>query len=73
MWFMAFAFRLWHNMRPGGATRGKWRIPDVKVGEWSVFMFGALKVVAPTCVDQGSCRLGPIDQALIMNWRIRDL
>jgi hypothetical protein len=35
-------------MRSGGATRGKWRIQDGKVGERSVVMFGALKVVAPT-------------------------
>jgi hypothetical protein len=33
------------------ATRGKWRIPDGKGGEWCVFMFGAPKVVAPACVD----------------------
>jgi hypothetical protein len=26
-------------------------IPDGKVGERSVVMFGALKVVAPTCVN----------------------
>jgi hypothetical protein len=38
-------------MRPGGTTRGKWRIPDEKVGEWSVFMFGVSKVVAPACVN----------------------
>jgi hypothetical protein len=41
----------WFNMRPSGATRGKWRILDGKVSEWSVFMFGALKLVAPACVD----------------------
>jgi len=46
MWFMVFAFEMCHNMRPGGATRGKWRIPDGKVGERSVVMFGAPKVVA---------------------------
>jgi hypothetical protein len=34
-------------MRPGRATRGKWRTTDEKVGEWFVFMFGAPKVVAP--------------------------
>jgi hypothetical protein len=34
-------------MRLGGATRGKWRILDRKVGERSIFMFGAPKVVAP--------------------------
>jgi hypothetical protein len=38
-------------MRPGGATRGKWIISDGKVGERSVIMFGAPKVVAPACVD----------------------
>jgi uncharacterized protein YndB with AHSA1/START domain len=36
------------ELRPGGATRGKWRISDGKGGEWNVFMFRALKVVAPT-------------------------
>jgi hypothetical protein len=30
-----------------GETRGKWRILDGKVGERSIFMFGAPKVVAP--------------------------
>jgi hypothetical protein len=34
-----------------GAIRGKWRIPDGKVGERSVVMFEALMVVAPTCVE----------------------
>jgi hypothetical protein len=34
-------------LRQGGATRGKWRIPDEKGGEWCVFMFGAPKVVDP--------------------------
>jgi hypothetical protein len=37
----------WHKLRQGGATRGKWRIPDEKGGEWCVFMFGAPKVVDP--------------------------
>jgi hypothetical protein len=41
----------WHNLRPGGAIREKWRIPDEKVSVWSIFMFGAPKVVAPACVD----------------------
>jgi hypothetical protein len=35
------------KLRPGGATRRKWRILDGKGGEWCVFMFEALKVVAP--------------------------
>jgi hypothetical protein len=30
MWFTTFSFRMWHNMRPGGATMGKWRIADRK-------------------------------------------
>jgi hypothetical protein len=38
-------------MRLGGATRGKWRIHDGKVGERSVVMFEALKVVASAYVD----------------------
>jgi hypothetical protein len=28
MWFMIFSFRMCHIFRLGGATRGKWRIPD---------------------------------------------
>jgi hypothetical protein len=39
------------NMRQGGAISEKWRIPAGKGGEWCVFMFRALKVVAPTRVD----------------------
>jgi hypothetical protein len=34
------------NLRQGGAIRGKWRIADGKSGDWCVFMFRALKVVA---------------------------
>jgi hypothetical protein len=30
-------------MRPGGATREKWRIADGKVGERSVVMFETLR------------------------------
>jgi hypothetical protein len=66
MWFMAFAFGMWHNLTPGGATRRKWRIPNGKVSEWSVFMFRAPKEVAPSYVDYGPRRLGPVDQVLIM-------
>jgi hypothetical protein len=44
-------FGMRHELSPGGATRGKWRIPDGKVGEWSIFMFRTLKVVVPACVD----------------------
>jgi hypothetical protein len=50
MWFM-IASGLWHKLRPGRATRGKWRIPDGKHSEWCVFMFGARKVVAPAYVN----------------------
>jgi hypothetical protein len=35
-------------MRPGGATRETRIILDGKGGEWTIFMFGARKVVAPT-------------------------
>jgi hypothetical protein len=62
MWFMAFAFGMWHKLRPGGATRGKRRIPNGKVGEKSVVMFRALKVVAPTYVNEGPRRLSPEEQ-----------
>jgi uncharacterized protein YndB with AHSA1/START domain len=34
----------WLELRTGGATRRKWRIPD---GKSYVVIFGALKVVAP--------------------------
>jgi hypothetical protein len=34
-------------MRPGRATREKWRILDGKDIEWCIFMFRAPKVVAP--------------------------
>jgi hypothetical protein len=30
MWFMAFAFGLWHNMKPGRAIRVKLRISNGK-------------------------------------------
>jgi hypothetical protein len=35
------------KLRLDKATREKWRISDGKCGEWCVFMFRALKVVAP--------------------------
>jgi hypothetical protein len=38
-------------MRPGRAIRGKWRIPDGKVRDRSVVMFGDPKVVAPTYIN----------------------
>jgi hypothetical protein len=31
----------WPNWRPGGATRGKWRILDGKEGEWFDLIFRA--------------------------------
>jgi hypothetical protein len=31
----------WHNSRPDGAIRGKWRILDGKADEWSDLKFGA--------------------------------
>jgi hypothetical protein len=45
------AIGLWLYVRPGEATREKWRISDGKSGEWNVFMFRALKVVAPAYVN----------------------
>jgi hypothetical protein len=54
------------KLRQGGATRGKWRIPDGKGGEWCVFMFRAPKVVAPARVDYGPRRLDTKEQASIM-------
>jgi uncharacterized protein YndB with AHSA1/START domain len=42
MWFMPFVFRIWHNVRPGGATRGKWRISDGKV-ESGLFSYSELR------------------------------
>jgi hypothetical protein len=41
-----FTFGLWLNLRPGGATREMWRMPDGRGGEWCIFTFGAPKVVA---------------------------
>jgi uncharacterized protein YndB with AHSA1/START domain len=47
MWLFLLINEKSLELRLGGATRGKWRIPDGKVGEWNIFMFRALKVVAP--------------------------
>jgi hypothetical protein len=33
----------WHNQRPDGEFRGKWRVLDGKEGEWSDLKFGALR------------------------------
>jgi hypothetical protein len=41
MWFMAFTFEMWHNMRPDRATRGKWRILNGK-GESGLFSYSKL-------------------------------
>jgi hypothetical protein len=54
-----------------GASCWKWRIPDGKGGEWNVFMFRALKVVAPTYVDWGPI-VWPRWTRLIICWHIRD-
>jgi hypothetical protein len=40
MWLFLLTSRKWHEYEIG------WRIPDGKGGEWIIFMFGALKVVA---------------------------
>jgi hypothetical protein len=37
--------------RPGGAIRGKWRILDRKGESVMVHKFGALRIVAPACVN----------------------
>jgi hypothetical protein len=50
MWFMAFTFRMWHNMRPGGAIRGKWRIPDGKM-RVDYFLVWSSEGGTVTCVD----------------------
>jgi hypothetical protein len=36
MWIMLAIGSLWLYVRPGGATRGKWRVPDGK-GESGLF------------------------------------
>jgi hypothetical protein len=51
MWLWLLQFGMWHELRLGRVTKGKWRTPDGKVGEWSIFMFGAPKVVAHAYVD----------------------
>jgi hypothetical protein len=40
MWFSKWS-NGWHNWRPDGAIRGKWRILDEKDDEWSDLIFGA--------------------------------
>jgi hypothetical protein len=61
------------KLRQGEAVRGKWTIPDGKGSEWYVFMFRALKVVAPARVNYGPRRLGLEEQASIMYQRMQDL
>jgi hypothetical protein len=51
MWLSLLKNRKSLELRQGRATRTNWRIPDGKGGEWNVFMFEALKVVAPACVN----------------------
>jgi hypothetical protein len=51
MWLSLLKNRKSLELRQGRATRTTWRIPDGKGGEWNVFMFEALKVVAPACVN----------------------
>jgi hypothetical protein len=61
------------KLRQGEAVRGKWRILDGKGSEWYVFMFKALKVVAPVRVNYGLRWLGLEEQASIMYRRMQDL
>jgi hypothetical protein len=52
-------------MRPGGETKGKWRILDGMVGERSIFMFGAPIVVAPESIkDRSSGLVSKFDYVL---------
>jgi hypothetical protein len=50
MWLSLLKNGMFLGLRLDGATRGKWRTLDGKVDVWNVFMFGALKVVVPSCV-----------------------
>jgi hypothetical protein len=47
------------KLRQDRAIRGKWRIPDGKGGEWCVFIFKALKVVAPHPCRLRTASVGP--------------
>jgi hypothetical protein len=51
MWICLLVNEKSLELRPGGATRGKWKISYGKVGERPIVLFGALKVIAPICVD----------------------
>jgi hypothetical protein len=61
MWLFPLVNKKSLELRLGGATRGKWRIPEGKVDEWTVFMFVAPKVVTPpkSIKDRS---LGPSEQ-----------
>jgi hypothetical protein len=48
MWLHLLTIGKLLELSLGGATRGKWRIPDGKVSEWNLFMFRALMMIAPT-------------------------
>jgi hypothetical protein len=50
------------KLRPGKATRGKWRILDGKGGEWCVFMFRDLKLVGPCLSLLRTTSLDPGEQ-----------
>jgi hypothetical protein len=41
----------WIYSRPGGATRGMWRVADGKGESVMDHKFRALMVIAPACVD----------------------
>jgi hypothetical protein len=51
----------WFNMRSSRATRAMWRILDGKGREWTAFMFGAPKVVAP-----------PVSIKACVSWALRN-
>jgi hypothetical protein len=51
MWIMLSTGSCWTYSRPGGATRGKWRILDGKGENVMDRKFGAPMVVSPACVD----------------------
>jgi hypothetical protein len=61
----------WHNWRPGGAIRGKWRIIDLKEEEWSDPKFGAPRWWPPL-VSVTDWSSGPGEQVWVVYWHIRD-
>jgi hypothetical protein len=74
---VVYGFRFQNPARyeTGWGSRGKWRIPDENVSDWYVFMFGALKVVAPAYIDRLSylcmvsigCKLVYVNQLNLAN------